>query len=188
MRFDVTFVDYCTDRILPKEETTAYKLAKCKNEIEDWSEEEKKAHSVYSVLAGNSVTYLSEYNIDHDNYFLDYQGSETNSWCSKVNKIGDWIQVNSVIPVFWTGIVMQGGNNGHSWIKTLKVSYSLNGVDWKYADNSKVYTSNTDPTTKVPIEFDEPIYARVVRIIPQTWQHHLCLRFDALFADINCHL
>ena len=72
MRFDVTFVDYCTDRILPKEETTAYKLAKCKNEIEDWSEEEKKAHSVYSVLAGNSVTYLSEYNIDHDNYFLDY--------------------------------------------------------------------------------------------------------------------
>ena len=119
---------------------------------------------MYSVLSGYSVTYSSDYNDDHDNYFLDYKGSEVNAWCSKANAKGEWIQVNSVNPVFWTGIVMQGGNNGNSWVKTLLVSYSLNGVDWNYVENAKVFSANSDANTKVPIDFAEPVYARVIRI------------------------
>ena len=83
--------------------------------------------------------------------------------------------------------MLQGGNNGASWVTSFKVSYSLNGLDWTFVDDEKIFGGNYDATTKVPINFDDPVYARVIRIHPQTWNKaHICLRFDAILADIHC--
>ena len=31
--------------------------------------------------------------------------------------------------------------------------------------------------------FDEPVYARVVRILPQAWNGHIMMRFEAIYID-----
>ena len=65
------------------------------------------------------------------------------------------------------------------------MAYTLNGKTWEYVDDGKVFPANTDRNTKVRVQFDEPVYARTIRIYPQTWQKHITLRFDVIHVDLS---
>ena len=86
---------------------------------------------------------------------------------------------------------MQGRGDGNDWVTSVKISYSLNGKDWKFVENGKVFKANSDRNTHKLIPFDEPLKARVVRIYPWTWNGHICFRFDAVYfdvSDLNCRI
>lgn len=63
--------------------------------------------------------------------------------------------------------------------------YSVTGAstDWKYVDNGRIFTGNTDQNSKVRADFDIPVRARAIRIHPVTWNNWICLRFDAIYID-----
>ena len=79
---------------------------------------------------------------------------------------------------------MQGRGDADEWVTTFKVGYTLNGVIWDNVEEGKVFTANNDRNSKVKISFKDPIYARVIRIYPQTWNGFISLRFDAIYVDI----
>ena len=79
---------------------------------------------------------------------------------------------------------MQGRGDHDAWVGSIKVAYSLNGVSWDYVEDGKVFPANSDRYTKVHINFAEPIYARAIRIYPQTYKTHIALRFDAIYIDL----
>jgi hypothetical protein len=37
----------------------------------------------------------------------------------------------------------------------------------------------------VYVTFDEPVYARVIRILPQAWNNGIMMRFEAIYIDDN---
>ena len=79
---------------------------------------------------------------------------------------------------------MQGRVDYPVWVTSIKVAYSMNGKTWDYVENGKVFPANSDTTTKVKITFSEPVYARAIRIYPQTWTGLMSMRFDAIYVDI----
>jgi hypothetical protein len=62
------------------------------------------------------------------------------------------------------------------------VSYTLNGIDWKFVDGGKVFLGNADRNTKVRNDFEKPVLARTIRIIPTSWVGWISMKFDGIFT------
>jgi hypothetical protein len=62
------------------------------------------------------------------------------------------------------------------------VAYSLNGVDWKLVDNGRLFSGNVDYNTKVRNDFEKPVLARTIRIIPTKWVGWISMKFDVIFV------
>jgi len=45
-----------------------------------------------------------------------------------------WIQVSSIVPKKWVGVVIQGSPNYSQWVTKFKVSYSIDGNTWSLVD------------------------------------------------------
>ena len=141
---------------------------------------------VYAVATGCSVVqFTNPANHKHANYWLDNNISAAHSWSSLENKIGVWIQVSCQQPKYWTDVIIQGRGDYDSWVTSFKVSSTLTGKLWQNAEEGKVYQGNTDNNQKVRVKFAQPIYARTIRLYPQTWKGQISLRFDAVFLDLN---
>lgn len=142
---------------------------------------------VSAVKAGYPVTFSSMWNPSHVHYRLDDVGGETGSkvgaWCAAVLDTNQWIQVSSLEPKYWIGVTTQGREDCSQWVTKYTVHYTLDGEDWCIADRGRVFNGNTDQTTKVDYEFSEPIYARTIRIVPQAWNGHISMRFEAYFKE-----
>lgn len=80
---------------------------------------------------------------------------------------------------------MQGRGDLDAWVKTVKISYTINGKLWEYVENGKDFQANGDRNTKIKIRFNMPIYARVIRLHPQSYEKYIALRFDAIYIDFD---
>ena len=84
----------------------------------------------------------------------------------------------------WSGLILQGRGDADNWVKEIKVDYTLNGKIWQSVEE-KVFTANNDRHTKKEIKFTRPVYARALRIYPQSWQDSIALRFEAIYIDFD---
>ena len=89
------------------------------------------------------------------------------------------------VPKYWNSIVIQGRGDHPSWVTTLKIVSTKNGKSWKYVGDGKIYEANIDQNLQVVIDFDEPIFARALRLYPQTWHNNMSLRFDAVYLHLE---
>ena len=72
-------------------------------------------NEVYSVLAGYPVTYSSRNSGNDCSIFrLDIQ---SNSWCAGTNDRQQWLQVSSMNPELWLGVVTQGASHVDQWVE-----------------------------------------------------------------------
>lgn len=139
---------------------------------------------VWTVATGAHVSFSNFYQTA-DVSLVHYQLDHNNSWSAKNSQLGEWIQVSQEYPKFWTAVIMQGRGDCDQWVKTVKISYTLNGKTWLNVDDGKIFEANTDRNQKVRINFKEPVYARALRIYPQSWNNHMSLRFDAIYVDLE---
>ena len=105
-------------------------------------------------------------------------------WCSKHNKVGQWIQFDNGKLSTISGIITQGRKNADQWVKSFKVKYKDQGGSWWDVDG-KTFPGNKDRNTKVTTTFSKPVRARYIRIYPQTWKKHMSMRADMFAADTN---
>ena len=142
---------------------------------------------VSAVKAGFPVTFSSMWNPSHVHYRLDDLGTENGAkvgaWCAAVLDTNQWIQLSSLEPKYWVGVTTQGREDSPQWVTKYTVHYTMDGEDWYIAERGRVFKGNVDQTTKVDYEFSEPIYARTIRIVPQAWNNHISLRFEAYFME-----
>jgi hypothetical protein len=154
--------------------------------IRSMPEKVVEAFEVYAVAAGSPVSFSSSYDPDHVHYHLDYELEAPHCWSAKTSTLGQWIQVSVERPKYWTGVVVQGrGDVLDQWVTSFKVAVTVNGKLWDNLAGGEVFQGSNDRNSKVLIKFKEPVYARVLRIYPQTWQGHMSMRFDAIYLDLN---
>ena len=148
------------------------------------TEEMRRPLEVYAVAAGCNVNFSGSSGSDYQNFLLDYSMNGTFGWTAKEGKVGEWIQVSCEEPKYWTEIIIQGRGDIDHWVTSFKIGYTLNGCIWENVEEGKAFDGNNDRNSKVKIRFKDPIYSRVLRIYPQTWNKFLSLRFDAIYIDI----
>ena len=114
------------------------------------------------------------------NSMIDSSGG----WCSKHNKVGQWIQLDNGKLGSISGIITQGRKNADQWVKSFRVKYKDESGSWWDVDG-KTFPGNSDRNTKVTTTFSKPVRARYIRIYPQTWKGHMSMRADMFAGDTH---
>ena len=148
------------------------------------SAQEKEERSVFAVATGCTVQCANSSG-QVGNISLDFNTSGYHGWCSPENKVGMWVQVSCEQPRYWTEVIIQGRGDADQWVTSFKVSTTVSGNIWENVDEGKVFPGNNDRNQKVRVRFAQPVYARTVRIYPQTWVGHMSMRFDAVYLDLQ---
>ena len=174
-----------SDRLLAAKDDTDRSIKNYNAQLSSWSPAQRRQHEVYAVGAGASVSYSSLYHWIYANYWLDYTTDGAHAWCPRSIIMGQWIQVSDLSPKVWTSIILQGRGDANDWVSSYKVMYTVNGREWKYVENGRVFPGVSDRYTKVKVTFEKPVYARVLRIYPQTWNERPCVRFDAIYMNFD---
>lgn len=81
-------------------------------------------------------------------------------------------------------MIIQGRGEIDEWVTEVKISYSLNGKQWYFLEEDKVYPANCDRHQKVSIKLSYPVYGRMIRIHPVSWHNRISLRFEAIYIDL----
>ena len=114
------------------------------------------------------------------NSMIDSSGG----WCSKHNKVGQWIQLDNGKLGSISGIITQGRKNADQWVKSFRVKYKDESGSWWDVDG-KTFPGNSDRNTKVTTTFSKPVRARYMRIYPQKWNGHMSMRADMFAGDTH---
>lgn len=72
----------------------------------------------------------------------------------------------------------EADNSLHKFVKFFKITWKKNDQS-PWLDVDFVFTSNlSDGKSEQRVVFEVPIMAKYVRIIPDEWQHQICMRAD----------
>ncbi|XP_035669874.1 EGF-like repeat and discoidin I-like domain-containing protein 3 [Branchiostoma floridae] len=123
-----------------------------------------------------------------DNNHAAYRGrlngrGGAGAWAGRGSAI--WLQVDLGDIKHITGTVTQGRHWNHAqWVTSYKLQHSTDATRWTtYADSDgsdKVFPGNTDMRTPVTSMLCEPIEARYVRLLPQTFHGDTSMRVEIL--------
>ncbi|KAK3721837.1 hypothetical protein QZH41_000181 [Actinostola sp. cb2023] len=106
------------------------------------------------------------------------------AWAPRNSRVElEWIQVDLGQDTKVAGIATQGRTNEGQWVKRYKLQYSSDGKTFKYYKEGKVFAANTNKNTVVKHDFDNPIIARYIRVLPWEWQGFIALRMELY----GCH-
>ena len=105
-------------------------------------------------------------------------------WCTPVNNVGQWIQLDNGKFGSISGVITQGRKNSAQWVTSYKVKYKDESGSWWDIDG-KTFPGNVDKSSKVTTTFSKPVRARYIRIYPQTWNSHISMRADIIAGDTN---
>ena len=109
--------------------------------VYEWKDNDLcKVEEIEAVGAGYPVTFSSVLDEKHWSYQLD--GGRNGlywTWCPlQYKEIGNWIQVSATEPKLWNSVIIQGRGDGiKQWVKSFKVSYSVDGKNWIDYENGK---------------------------------------------------
>ncbi|XP_028921673.1 lactadherin isoform X2 [Ornithorhynchus anatinus] len=120
---------------------------------------------------------------------LDKKG-KSNAWAAKGNEATEWLQIDLGTRKQVTGIITQGARDfGHiQYVAAYRVAHSDDGKTWtEYQDSitkdTKIFHGNSDNNSHKKNVFDQPFYARFVRILPTAWHDRITLRVELLGCD-----
>ena len=111
------------------------------------------------------------------------------AWSARTNRKGEWWQIDEGSAKRIVGVRTQGRSGGgkdNQRVTAYKVSTSLDGKSWTAVDGGKVFAANAARSdTTVNNKFSKPVMARYVRIIVESWRHHVSMR-AALDVGKDC--
>ena len=105
----------------------------------------------------------------------------TSAWVPQTNNAGEWMQIDLGNVTAVAQIVTQGRKDYDQWVKSYKVQHSVDGLTFTEIA-STVFVGNSDRNTKVNATLPTPVFARYVRLLPQTYQGHQCMRAGVVKA------
>ncbi|XP_031569140.1 uncharacterized protein LOC116303695 [Actinia tenebrosa] len=132
------------------------------------------------VVSDSQMSASSKWNSAHRaaNGRLHFRagGKRTGAWSAKYDNAEQWLQVDFRKIAKITKIATQGRQDHDQWVKSYTLSYSRDGVFW--AQYPEVLSGNSDRSTVVTHELKQVIYARYLRIHPQSWHGYISLRAE----------
>ena len=99
------------------------------------------------------------------------------AWAAEVNNQDQWIQADLQTMHRIISVTTQGRSYKHDqWVKSYYASYSQDGLGWETI--STPFEGNNDQNTKKTNLLPDNIVARYIRLLPISWERHICMRFD----------
>ncbi len=108
------------------------------------------------------------------------------AWCAGVGKKDEWLQMDTGKVQAIQGIVTQGRRNADQWVTTFRIMVSEDLNSWRSVECGRIFDGNVDRETKVKTLFNEPVKARYVRVMVETWQNWLCMRAAVILCEEKC--
>jgi len=129
----------------------------------------------YSSCTASSVWSNDKIGVSHGTGRLD----SAQAWSARTNAKGQWWQIDAGSAKQVVGVRTQGRSGGtdNQRVTAYKVLTSLDGSTWTAVDGGKVFKGNeANSNTVVATKFSKPVTARYVRIIVESWKHHVSMR------------
>ena len=76
-----------------------------------------------------------------------------------------------------------GFQSNVSYISSIKVAYSDDGVNWTWYQNGAILPAIVSINNNVNIDLI-PFDALVIRVYAETWYSHICKRIEAYCSEI----
>ncbi|XP_034025763.1 inactive carboxypeptidase-like protein X2 isoform X2 [Thalassophryne amazonica] len=138
---------------------------------------------------------MSQYSFAPQRARLNMQGFESEdstrggAWCANSEDRDHWFEIDARRETEFTGVITQGRDalNESDFVTSYFLAFSNDTREWTtihdgYAD--WLFFGNNDKDTPVMNQLAEPVVARYIRIIPQSWNGSLCMRLEILGCPI----
>ncbi|XP_077973596.1 lactadherin-like [Styela clava] len=136
-------------------------------------------------IPDSAITASSVYDGNHNAYDgrLDNRKKtgDVAAWTVRHNRKGEWLQVDFGRPKLVGGIITQGRLYARAWVTSFAISCGLSTSSLTTIQEhgaQKIFTGNSDMETKKINMFPKPITCRYIRVHPETWQGHICMRVE----------
>ncbi|XP_066300020.1 uncharacterized protein [Branchiostoma lanceolatum] len=140
------------------------------------------------AIPDGSITASSYYSSYHPYRARLNRASGAGAWIAIYNAVGQWLQVDLGELKRVTGTIVQGRSDAYQWVTSYKLQYSVDRITWlTYAGSDgteMVFAGNRDRNTPVTNLLTNPVDARYVRFLPQTWLGHISMRAEILGCSI----
>jgi len=136
---------------------------------------DKVTNPPYSRCKASSVWNNDKIGVSHGTGRLD----SVQAWSARTNAKGQWWQMDLGATKTVGGVRTKGRHGGtdNQRVTAYKVSTSLDGSTWTVVDGDKVFTANVaNSNSEIKTRFSKPVTARYVRIIVESWRHHVSMR------------
>uniref|UniRef100_A0A667WAQ4 AE binding protein 1 n=1 Tax=Myripristis murdjan TaxID=586833 RepID=A0A667WAQ4_9TELE len=134
---------------------------------------------------------ISQYRFAPQKARLNMQGSDDEdstrggAWCANAEDKIHWFEIDARKETEFTGIITQGRDSQieSDYVSSYYLAFSNDSREWTtihdgYSD--WLFFGNSDKDTPVMNQLAEPVVARYIRIIPQSWNGTLCMRLEVL--------
>ena len=114
------------------------------------------------------------------------------SWTPQSTIKGEYMTIDLEENKIVIGIITQGRQNKKQYVKTYKVSTSIDGINYNFITQTgtstiklygKTFVGNTDQSTEKLNEFNTPIQARYIRYYPETWYGSMSMRAGVIVLE-----
>ncbi|XP_039256831.2 lactadherin-like [Styela clava] len=136
-------------------------------------------------IPDSAITASSIYDVNHNAYDgrLDNRKKtgDVAAWASRHSRKGEWLQVDFGRPELVGGIITQGRESVGQWVTSFTISCGLGTSSLTTIQEhgaQKVFTGNSDMETKKINMFPKPVTCRYIRVHPETWHDHICMRVE----------
>ncbi|XP_031562905.1 uncharacterized protein LOC116298543 [Actinia tenebrosa] len=139
------------------------------------------------VIPDSSLSATSEWDANHGaargRLNLKAGGGKTGAWSARYNDKGQYLQVDFGKAVKITRVASQGRQDHNQWITSYWLSYSQDdGLYDAYTPiarkGKQIFVGNKDRNTVVEHKLEVPIFARYLRVHPETFRGHISGRFE----------
>lgn len=111
------------------------------------------------------------------------------AWIALQNDLNQVIEIRYPKTDNFYGIVVQGHPMYKQYVTSFKMLFSTDGINYYYMQNinsePKIFGGSYDNGNPVKIDFDYPVEAKFLRIIPLTWFGAISMRVEILGCSLD---
>ncbi|XP_072538645.1 uncharacterized protein aebp1b [Salminus brasiliensis] len=107
------------------------------------------------------------------------------AWCGNQEDKAHWIELDARTLTEFTGVITQGRDDPieNDYVTSYYVAFSNDSREWTVLHDGYsewLFFGNSDKHTPAMSQFVEPMVARYIRILPQSWNGTMCMRMEVM--------
>uniref|UniRef100_A0A8C1J6M1 Si:ch1073-459j12.1 n=1 Tax=Cyprinus carpio TaxID=7962 RepID=A0A8C1J6M1_CYPCA len=148
-----------------------------------------ESHRIENDQLLTSSVYQHRYSSHRARLNIQASGDEDDmnggAWCANPEEKMHWIELDARTLTEFTGVITQGRDDPleSDYVSSYYVAFSNDSREWTVLDDGYaewLFFGNSDKNTPVLSQFMEPVVARYIRILPQSWNGTMCMRMEVL--------
>ncbi|XP_043103403.1 inactive carboxypeptidase-like protein X2 [Puntigrus tetrazona] len=152
-----------------------------------------ESHRIENDQLLTSSVYQHRYGTHRARLNIQASGDEDDmnggAWCANPEEKVHWIEVDARTLTEFTGVITQGRDDPleSDYVSSYYVAFSNDSREWSVLDDGYaewLFFGNSDKSTPVLSQFMEPIVARYIRILPQSWNGTMCMRMEVMGCPV----